>query len=106
MIRGYKESIKMHECNETRCYGWQDNRKMQKMWKKCMQENLDGSRGVEPGVDDLAVDRYRCRANVDVQKYQIQEMRLNRSTKCRKAIEGKRTFLIDPPGVEEVSRLR
>ena len=20
----------MHECNETRCYGWQDNRKMQK----------------------------------------------------------------------------
>ena len=74
--------------------------------KKCMQENLDGSRGVEPGVDDLAVDRYRCRANVDVQKYQIQEMRLNRSTKCRKAIEGKRTFLIDPPGVQEVSRLR
>ena len=71
-----------------------------------MQENLDGSRGVEPGVDDLAVDRYRCRANVNIKKYQIQEMRLNRSTKCRKAIEGKRTFLIDPPGVEEVSRLR
>ena len=24
----------MHECNETRCYGWQDNRKMQKkLWK-------------------------------------------------------------------------
>ena len=23
----------MHECNETRCYGWQDNRKMQNMWK-------------------------------------------------------------------------
>ena len=23
----------MHECNETRCYGWQDSRKMQNMWK-------------------------------------------------------------------------
>ena len=23
----------MHECNETRCYGWQDNRMMQNMWK-------------------------------------------------------------------------
>ena len=23
----------MHECNETSCYGWQDNRKMQNMWK-------------------------------------------------------------------------
>ena len=23
----------MHECNEQRCYGWQDNRKMQNMWK-------------------------------------------------------------------------
>ena len=31
--RGHKESVKMHECNETRYYGWQDNRKMQNMWK-------------------------------------------------------------------------
>ena len=32
-LRGHKEFIYMHECNETRCYGWQDNRKMQDMWK-------------------------------------------------------------------------
>ena len=31
--RGHKESIKKHECNEKRCYGWQDKRKMQNMWK-------------------------------------------------------------------------
>ena len=50
----------MHECNETRYYGWQDNRKMQNMWKimharrswqiekllRCYRAkaNLDGSR--------------------------------------------------------------
>ena len=31
--KGHKESIWMHECNETRCYGWQDNKKMQNIWK-------------------------------------------------------------------------
>ena len=63
------------------------------------------SRGVELGVEDLAVDRYRCRENVKVQKHQTQEMRLDRSTRCQEAIEGTETFSIDPPGVEEVSRL-
>ena len=64
------------------------------------------SRGVEPNVEDLAVDRYRCRESVEVQKHQTQEMRLDRSTRCRDAIEGTGTFSIDPPDVEEVSRLR
>ena len=62
--------------------------------------------GVEPGIEDMAIDRYKCRASVEVQKHQTQEMRLDRSIKCREAIEGIRTFSIDPPGVEEVSRLR
>ena len=62
--------------------------------------------GVEPGVKDLAVNRYRCRASVKVQKHQTQEMRLDRSTRCREAIKGTGTFSIDPPGVEEMSRLR
>ena len=31
--RRHKESIKMHECNETRCYRWPNKRKMQNMWK-------------------------------------------------------------------------
>ena len=61
---------------------------------------------VSRGVEDLAVDKYRCRESVEVQKHQTQEMRLDRSTRCREAIEGIGTFSIDPPGVEEVSRLR
>ena len=63
------------------------------------------SKGVEPGVKDLSVDRYRCRASVKVQKHQAQEMRLGRSTKCRKAIKGIGNFSIYPLGVEEVLRL-
>ena len=63
------------------------------------------SKGVKPGVKDLAVNKYRCRASVEVQKHQTQEMRLNQSTRCREAIKGTGTFSIDPPGVEEVSRL-
>ena len=43
---------------------------------------IEVSRGVELGVEDLAVDRYRCRENVKVQKHQTQEMRLDRSTRC------------------------
>ena len=50
--------------------------------KQCMQENLDGSRGVEEGVEDLAINRYRCRVSVEVQKHQTQEKRLDRSTRC------------------------
>ena len=44
--------------------------------------------GVEPGIEDMAIDRYRCRASVEVQKHQTQEIRLDRSIKCREAIEG------------------
>ena len=40
-------------------------------------------KGVEPGVEDLAVDRYRCRVSLEVQKHQTQEIRLDQSTKCR-----------------------
>ena len=61
--------------------------------------------GVEPGIEDMAIDRYKCRASVEVQKHQTQEMRLNQSIRCREAIKGIGTFSIDPPSVEEVSRL-
>ena len=74
--------------------------------KQCMQEDLNRSRGIEPSVEDLVVDRYRCRESVEVLKHQTQEMRLDRSTRCREAIEGTRTFAIYPPGIEKVSRLR
>ena len=39
-------------------------------------------------------------------KNQIQEQKLDQSTKCRGAIEEVGAFSIDPPGIEEVSRLR
>ena len=39
-------------------------------------------------------------------KNQIEEQKLDRSTRCRGAIEGAEAFSIDPPGIEEVSRLR
>ena len=39
-------------------------------------------------------------------KNQIQKQKLDRSTKCREAIEEAGAFSIDPPGIEEVSGLR
>ena len=39
-------------------------------------------------------------------KNQLQEQKLDRSTRCRGAIEEAGAFLIDPPGIEEVLRLR
>ena len=39
-------------------------------------------------------------------KNQIQEQKLDQSTGCRGAIEEVGAFLIDPPSIEEVSRLR
>ena len=38
--------------------------------------------------------------------YQIQEQKLDRSTRCREATEDAGAFSIDPPGIEELSRLR
>ena len=66
---------------------------------------MEVSRGVDPSVENLAVDRYRCQESVEVQKHWTQEIRLNRSTKCQEAIERTRIFSIDPLGVKEVSRL-
>ena len=37
--------------------------------KQCMQEDLNRSRGIEPSVEDLVVDRYRCRESVEVLKH-------------------------------------
>ena len=37
---------------------------------------------------------------------QFQEQKFDRSTRCQGAIEEARAFLIDPPDIEDVSRLR
>ena len=55
----------------------------------------------EIGLRQIQVSR-RCRGT----NHQIQEQKLDRSTSCREAIEEVGTFLIDPPGVEKLSRLR
>ena len=39
-------------------------------------------------------------------KSQIQERKLDQSSRCRRATEEVGAFSIDPPGIEEVSRLR
>ena len=44
--------------------------------------------------------KYRARRN------QIQEQKLDRSTKCREAIEEAEAFSIDPPGIKELLGLR
>ena len=44
--------------------------------------------------------RYRATKN------QIQEQKLDQSTRCRRAIKEAGAFSIDPPSIEEVSRLR
>ena len=49
-------------------------------------------KGVKPSVEDLVVDRYMCWANVKVQKHQIQEMRLDRSTRCQESIEWRNSW--------------
>ena len=68
------------------------------------------SRGVETSVEEgieknglrqIQVSR-RCRET----NHQIQEQKLNRSTKCQEAIKEAETFLIDPPGVEMLSRMQ
>ena len=56
--------------------------------------------------------REKCLSTVEVStKYratthQIQEQKLDRSTKCREAMEEAGAFSIDPPGIKELSGLR
>ena len=78
------------------------------------------SRGVEPsvevGVEKMLVDRFRCRENAHRQmqvsrryrgtKIPNQEWKLDRSTRCREAIEKAGTCSIDPPGIEVLARLQ
>ena len=45
-------------------------------------------------------------SNYRATKNQFQKQKLDRSTRCRGAIEEAGVFSIDPPGIEEASRLR
>ena len=55
--RGHKESIKMHECNEIRCYGWQDKRKMQSMWKTMLVRGSQSIERCRNAIEPTSMDR-------------------------------------------------
>ena len=67
-----------------------------------MQEDLDRSRDGKIGVEHNRRQQMQLSRN----KAKTQEERLNRSTKCREAIEEVGDFSIDPPGIEELLGLR
>ena len=67
------------------------------------------SRGVEEAVE-VSVEKRSLIAKVS-RKYRetrnpIQEQKLDRSTRCRGAIEEAGAFSIDPPGIKELFGLR
>ena len=47
-----------------------------------------------------------CREAVEEKKHQNQDMRIDRSNKCRGAVERSETYSIDPLGIEVLLRLR
>ena len=67
------------------------------------------SRGVEQfvevGVEKMVVDRCKCWSCVEEQTTNIKNRNSIDRPSYREAIKEARTFSIDPPGVEEVSRL-
>ena len=68
---------------------------------------------IDPSVmlDSWGIERYRgscrgrCRGS-GLRQLRYREQKLNRSSRCRGTIEEAGAFSIDPPGIEEVSRLR
>ena len=67
------------------------------------------SRGVKPFVEEGIEKNNIVRCSVEeVSRNEAKtlEKNLDRSTSCQEAIEGPRTFSIDPPGDEKVSRLQ
>ena len=51
-------------------------------------------------------EKQRRQMKLSRNKAKTQEERLDRSTRCREAIEEAGDFSIDPPGIEELSGLR
>ena len=83
---------------------FESHRKIKYCINKSQQMKV--SRGVETsveeGVEKMVVDRYRYQGT----NHQIPDQNLDRSSRCREAIEEVEAFSIDPPGVEKLSGLR
>ena len=101
---------------ETEKYRERDRRKndfqiAQRPYKEQLV-NLNRCRYREVSRDLSRRCREKCSSTVEVSRryrgttHQNQEQKLDRSTKGQEAIEETGTFSIDPPGIEEVSRLR
>ena len=74
----------MHEYNETRCYGWQDNRKMQNMWKVM--------HAIESRQIEKLLSCYLAEANLDGSRI------------CLGSIGLTKSFLMDLESIEKLSR--
>ena len=74
---------------KTRCYGHKGKNNAKQRKKKCMQGNLNCSRGGETGVEHN-------------RRQQMQLLRICRGTNQQKA----KKISIDPPGVEKLLRRR
>ena len=74
---------------KTRCYGHKGKKNAKQRKMKCMQRNLDRSRGGKIGVEHN-------------KRRQMQLSRIYQGTNQQKA----KKISIDPPGVKEVSGLR
>ena len=61
---------------------------------------------VEEGVEKNSHRQIQVSKRCQGTNHQIPEQKLNRSTRCREAIEDVETFLINTLGVEKLSRLR
>ena len=69
---------------------------------RCLEVSRHLSKKVSRKWSSTAEVLRRCRGTTQ----QNQEQKLNRSTRCREAIEDVDPFSIDPPGIEKLSGLR
>ena len=80
--------------------------------KQCISKSrqMKVSRGVETsvkeGIEKNGLRQIQVSTRCQGTNHQIQEQKLDRSTRCREAIEEAKTFQIDPPGVEKLLGLR
>ena len=69
---------------------------------RCREVSRYLSRKVSRKRSSTAKVSRRCQGTTQ----QNQEQKLDRSTRCREAIEDAEPFSIDPPGIEQLSGLR
>ena len=123
ILKKLEETLRNREWSEMRQFG-RENREvlrersnkmrfgLHRQLKQCISKSrqMKVSKGVETSVEEgieknglrqIQVSR-RCRGT----NHQIHEQKLDRSTRCREAIEDAETFSIDPPIVKMLSRMQ